>query len=159
VQILDVFYFLSVQYLTSLHFALAVPQTVDTTTTNTVTSHDLLWRIPTSCILSLTFRPFSFSPSVCLHRSFVQVRRTSYHRRILPRRICHESILTTFEHRSSCLFQFAVDRCCGCFEEYLVTKDGITITHMQAGWPRAIFQCSIEVIGGLVGRVNGWQCL
>ena len=45
-QILDVFYFLSVQYLTSLHFALAVHQTVDTTTTNTITSHDLLWRLP-----------------------------------------------------------------------------------------------------------------
>jgi len=30
---------------------------------------------------------------------------------------------------------------------------------VQAGWPRALSERSMEVIGGLVGRHNGWQSL
>lgn len=62
---------------------------------------------------------------------------------------CHEPISINIENRSSCLFQLAVVRCCGCLLEYLVTSYVASITVVPAGWPPP---CSIGIIGGLGGN-------
>lgn len=80
-----------------------------------------------------------YPPPACSHRIFCSSRRSNCPYELPGPPFCHECTLIYSESRSSCLFQLAVVRCCGCLLQYLDTLYGFAITSMPAGWPHAVF--------------------